>query len=90
MLLGNLDCDTTPSYELVIEVSDGGIDGDNVLSASATVTVTVVGLKTCSPWFDNEVYKVNVTEETTHTNIVTVNKSKDYFVNKICQRCTLI
>ena len=72
MLLGSLDRETTPSYELVIEVSDGGIDGDNVLSASATVTVTVVGSKTSSPRFDSEVYNVTVTEETTHVNIVTV------------------
>ena len=72
VLVGSLDRETTPSYELVIEVSDGGIDDDNVLSASATVTVTVVGSKTSSPRFDSEVYNVNVTEETTHANIVTV------------------
>ena len=76
MLLGSLDRETTPSYELVIEVSDGGIDGDNVLSASTTVTVTVVGSKTSSPRFDSEVYNVNVTEETTRANIVTVNSNR--------------
>ena len=72
MILGSLDRETTPSYELVIDVSDGGIDGDSVLSASATVTVTVVGSETSSPRFDSEVYNVTVTEETTHANIVTV------------------
>ena len=76
VLLGSLDRETTPSYELVIEVSDGGIDGDNVLSASTTVTVTVVGSKTSSPRFDSEVYNVNVTEETTRANIVTVNSNR--------------
>ena len=77
VLLGSLDHETTPSYELVIEVSDGGIDGDNVLSASATVNITVVDTTTSPPQFDNDgVYRVNVTEESTRTNIVTVNMER--------------
>ena len=74
VLLGSLDYETTPSYELVIAVSDGGIDGDNVLSASATVYVTVQNVNEFSPQFDNgAVYNVNVVENSTRTNIVTVN-----------------
>ena len=80
VLLGSLDHETTPSYELVIAVSDGGIDGDNVLSASATVNVTVLDVNEFSPQFDNgAVYNVNVVKNSTRTNIVTVN-SNTYIV----------
>ena len=74
VLLGSLDHETTPSYELVIEVSDGGIDGDNVLSASATVNITVLDVNEFSPQFDDGVvFQVAVEEETTRDNIVTVS-----------------
>ncbi|KAI0232123.1 Protocadherin Fat 4 [Lamellibrachia satsuma] len=76
VLLGSLDHETTRSYELVIVVSDGGFDGDNVLSASATINITVQNVNEFSPQFDNgAVYNVNVTEESTRTNIVTVSAS---------------
>jgi len=81
VLLGSLDHETTPSYELVIEVSDGGIDGDNVLSASATVNITVLDVNEFSPQFDDGVvFQVAVEEETTRDNIVTVS-SKGYVMD---------
>ena len=74
MLAGNLDYDTTPSYELVIEVSDGGIDGDNILTSTATISITVIDTSEYVLRFDNGVvYNVSVMEETTQDNIVTVN-----------------
>ena len=73
VLVSSLDRETTPSYELVIAVSDGGIDGDNVLSASAILYVTVLDVNEFSPQFDNgTVYLVAVQEEATHDNITTV------------------
>ena len=73
VLVSSLDHETTPSYGLVIAVSDGGIDGDNVLSASAIVYVTVLDVNEFSPQFHNgTVYKVAVQEEATHDNITTV------------------
>ena len=81
VLLGSLDHETTPSYVLVIEVSDGGIDGDNVLSASATVNITVLDVNEFSPQFDDGVvFQVAVEEETTRDNIVTVS-SKGYVMD---------
>ena len=75
-LAGTLDYETTPSYELVIEVSDGGIDGDNVLTSTTTISVTVIGTDEYVLQFDNGgVYNVSVTEEDTHINIITVNDS---------------
>ena len=75
MLLGSLDHETTPSYELVITVSDGGLHGINVLSASATVNITVQNVNEFSPQFDNGVvFQVAVEEEATRDNIVTVIK----------------
>ena len=75
MLLGSLDHETTPSYELVITVSDGGFEGDNVLSASATINITVQNVNEFSPQFDNgAVFQVAVEEEATRDNIVTVIK----------------
>ena len=77
VLLGSLDHETTPSYELVIEVSDSGIDGDNVLSASATVNITVLDVNEFSPQFDDGgVFQVAVEEETTRDNIVTVSSKQ--------------
>ena len=76
VLLGSLDYETTPSYELVIEVSDGGIDGDHVLSASATVNITVLDVNEFSPQFDNgAVFQATIAEEATHDNIITVNST---------------
>ena len=73
MLSGHLDRETTPSYELVIAVSDGGIDGDNVLSASATVSVVVLDSNEFSPQFQGgAVFQATVSEETTRNNIITV------------------
>ena len=81
VLLGSLDHETTPSYVMVIEVSDGGIDGDNVLSASATVNITVLDVNEFSPQFDDGVvFQVAVEEETTRDNIVTVS-SKGYVMD---------
>ena len=81
MLLGSLDHETTPSYVLVIEVSDGGIDGGNVLSASASVNITVLDVNEFSPQFDDGVViQVAVEEETTRDNIITVN-SKGYVMD---------
>ena len=75
-LIGSLDYETTPSYELVIEVSDGGIDGDNVLTSTTTISITVIGTDEYVLQFDNGgVYNVSVMEETTQDNIVTVNYS---------------
>ena len=75
MLLGSLDHETTRSYELVITVSDGGFEGYNVLSASATINVTVQNVNEFSPRFDNgAVFQVAVEEEATRIDIVTVIK----------------
>ena len=72
-LSGLLDRETTPSYELVIAVSDGGIDGDNVLSASATVSVVVLDSNAFSPQFHGgAVFQATVSEERTQNNIITV------------------
>ena len=80
-LVENLDYDTTPSYELVIEVSDGGIDGDNVLTSTATISITVIDTSEYVMRFDNGgVYNVSVMEEMTQDNIVTVNDNT-YTVN---------
>ena len=77
----SLDYMTTPSYELVIEVSDGGIDGDNVLTSTATISITVIDTSEYVLMFDNGgVYNVSVMEETTQDNIVTVNDNT-YTVN---------
>ena len=77
-LVESLDYDTTPSYELVIEVSDGGIDGDNVLTSTATISITVIDTSEYILRFDNGgVYNVSVMEETTQDNIVTVNDNTD-------------
>ena len=74
MLAGSLDYDTTPSYVLVIDVSDGGIDGDNVLTSTAAISITVIDTSEYVLRFDNGgVYNVSVMEETTQDNIVTVN-----------------
>ena len=81
MLLGSLDHETTSSYVLVIKVSDGGIDGDNVLSASATVNITVLDVNEFSPQFDDGVVvQIAVEEEATRDNIVTVS-SKGYVMD---------
>ena len=80
-LVESLDYETTPSYELVIEVSDGGIYGDNVLTSTATISITVIDTSEYVLTFDNGgVYNVSVMEETTQDNIVTVNDNK-YTVN---------
>ena len=72
-LVESLDYMTTPSYALVIEVSDGGIDGDNVLTSTATISITVIDTSEYDLRFDNGgVYNVSVMEETTQDNIVTV------------------
>ena len=67
-------------------MSDGGIDGDNVLSASATVNVTVQNVNEFSPQFDNGVvFQVAVQEEATRDNIVTVTSSESCILdNNIC------
>ena len=76
MLAGSLDYDTTPSYVLVIDVSDGGIDGDNVLTSTAAISITVIDTSEYVLRFDNGgVYNVSVMEETTQDNIVTVNSN---------------
>ena len=85
VLLSSLDRETTPSYELVIAVSDGGFDGDDVLSASATVDVTVLDTNEFSPQFDNgTVYQVAVKEEATQDNITTVINDKYTCVGHEC------
>ena len=64
---------TTPSYELVIEVSDGGIDGVDVLTSTTTVNITVIHINEYFPQFDNgSVFQVTVEEESTYDNILTV------------------
>ena len=78
-LVESLDYETTPSYELVIEVSDGGIDGDNILTSTATISITVIDTSEYVLRFDNGgVYNVSVMEETTQDNIVTVNTNVVY------------
>ena len=73
-LVESVDYDTTPSYVLVIEVSDGGIDGDNILTSTATISITVIDTSEYVLRFDNGgVYNVSVMEEETKDNIVTVN-----------------
>ena len=74
MLVGSLDYMTTPSYKLIIEVSDGGIDGVDVLTSTATVNITVTHINQYPPQFDNDsVFQVTVEEESTFDNILTVN-----------------
>ncbi len=73
VLLGGLDYMTRPSYELVIEVSDGGIDGVDVLTSTTTVNITVIHINEYFPQFDNgSVFQVTVEEESTYDNILTV------------------
>ena len=74
--MGSLDYETTPSYELAINVADGGIEGDNVLTSTATISITVIGTdEYVLQFYNGGVYNVSVMEETTQDNIVTVNDS---------------
>ena len=76
MLVGSLDYEIKPSYELVIEVSDGGIDGDDILTSTATISITVIGTdEYVLQFYNGGVYNVSVLEETTQDNIVTVNSN---------------
>ena len=73
MLLGSLDYMITPSYALIIEVSDGGIDGVDILTSTATVNISVLHINEYFPQFDNgSVFQVSVEEESTSDNIITV------------------
>ena len=73
VLLGDLEYKTTPIYELVIGVSDGGIDGVDVLTSTTTISITVIHINEYFPQFDNgSVFQVTVEEESTYDNILTV------------------
>ena len=85
MLLGSIDYMTTPSYALVIEVSDGGVDGVDVLTSTATVNITVLHINEYFPQFDNgSVFQVTVEEESTSDNILTVIyfRKKQFVITK--------
>ena len=89
-LVESLDYETTPIYELVIEVSDGGIDGDDVLTSTATISIRVIGTDEYVLRFDNEgVYNVSVMEETTKDNIVTVNTNVYMVGRRKCKYLTV-
>ena len=73
-LVRSLDYDKTPRYILVIMVSDGGIDGEDVRKLQTTITITVIAPDVLR--FDNGgVYTVSVMEREKRTNIVTVNSN---------------
>ena len=89
-LVESLDYETAPSYELVIEVSDGGIDGDDVLTSTATISITVIDTDKYVLQFDNGgVYNVSVMEETTQDNIVTVNTNAYLVGRRKCKYLTV-
>ena len=70
VLLGGLDRETRSTYLLHIEVSDGGVDGANVLTAEATVNVSVLDTNEFSPTFvGGPVYQVIVLEELNKFNL---------------------
>ena len=72
--MGGLDRETTSTYLLHLEVSDGGIDGVNVLTYSATVNISVLDVNEFSPAFiDGPVYQVTVLEEEISSNVFTVS-----------------
>ena len=74
ILLGGLDRETTSTYLLHLDVSDGGIDGVNVLTSSATVNISVLDVNEFSPAFiDGPVYQVTVLEEEISSNVFTVS-----------------
>lgn len=62
-LLGELDFETEPQLILTVVVSDGGIDGEDVLTGTATVLINVLNENEASPVFvDGPVYQVSVIE----------------------------
>ena len=74
ILLGGLDHETTSTYLLHLEVSDGGIDGMNVFTSSATVNISVLDVNEYSPAFvDGSVYQVTILEEQIQANVFTVS-----------------
>ena len=70
VLLGGLNRETRSTYLLHIEVSDGGINGANALTAEATVNVSVLDTNEFSPTFvGGPVYQVIVLEEQKKFNL---------------------
>ena len=74
ILLGGLDHETTSTYLLHLEVSDGGIDGVNVLKSSATVNISVLDVNEFSPAFiGGPDYQVTILEEQAASNVFIVS-----------------
>ena len=89
MLVRSFDYIITPSYELVIEVSDGGIDGEQVLTSTATVTIAMTHINEYVPQFDNGgVFQVTVEEESSSDNILTVNSTINCLLLLYCSSIT--
>ena len=75
VLLGGLDRETRSTYLLHVVVSDGGIDGVNVLTAEATINISVLDTNEFSPTFGRPVYQVVVLEEQSEVNLtVTISR----------------
>ena len=89
MLVRSLDYIITPSYELVIEVSDRNSYGEQLLKSTATVNIAVTPINVYFPQFDNGgVFQVTVEEESSSDNILTVNCTINSLLLLYCSSIT--
>ena len=68
--LVSLDRESIESYHMIATVSD---NGTNPLSSTADIFVTVLDINDHPPVFDLSSYSINLVEETTYTECLTVH-----------------
>lgn len=72
-LFSRLDRETEDSYSLVVLVSDGGIDGQNVLNDTTRVNVRVLDINEFAPEFQNvSSFELSIVEEVEHADFYRV------------------
>ena len=82
-LRGILDRETIDNYVLSVRVSDGGVNGANILTADTTYTINVLEVNEDPPEFtEGGVYYVDVPEDEGTGQILQVRKI--IFLNMIC------
>lgn len=71
--IGPLDRESIASYHMIATVTDNG--GLNSLSSTADIFVTVLDINDHAPVFDLSSYSIDLVEETSYSNCLTVNVS---------------
>ena len=71
-----LDYESKQSFILTIQVSDGGLDGSDQLTANTTVYISILDTNEYAPTFIPEIglYEVEVEEKKLHTNVLQVGR----------------